>query len=587
MAKKKKKKYKVKVGRIILLLLFIALIIFGGNLFLEAKEMYDGARTAKHELEEMIPLIKEESYTSAQIKAKTVQGILKDIKARLEGPIWKHLDKLPKYGDDFVSGMKLLNIADRVLDDYLDRGFEILKENPLSKIKVDNSLNVVSAINYLNFVQEVLPDAESTIDEISSIHISLDKDNLIGTYCEKFKSLFELYHSAEKYIPLVRTILGNGEDRLYILAAQNSAEIRSAGGFPGSMGTIRIKDGYLSIGDFESVWDMLSFNLPFEDTITDQEYYMFYGWMQYPRDASFDPYFPRVAQIWADSYTARHSEHVDGIISMTPIIIQRILEITGPITLEDGTVLDGTNATKFIQSDIYLKYLNAEAIMYGMDEGDEISNTLFSSVASQTMSMVFENINLDTLPKFMDMFQKAVDDRIIMMWMDNAEGNEVIKSMGAAGDFNTDPENPKLGVYFNNGNPSKLGWYLDLDINVGEAYTIWDGSLCYPVSVTMRNTIDWPTVYYAGTYIAGELELGPLISYIYLVAPAGGYISDYWIDNWYAMNEDYYMGNHIVYARHFMIYPEDSVTVYFNVITAPGVTAPLGVEHTPTLQEYR
>ena len=113
-----------------------------------------------------------------------------------------------------------------------------------------------------------------------------------------------------------------------------------------------------------------------------------------------------------------------------------------------------------------------------------------------------------------------------------------------------------------------------------------DGSLRYNVSVSMYNSIDWDTTYYAGYYIAG-LEMGYLVSYLNLVAPAGGYISGYWMDNGYWMDEEYYMGSQYVYCRNFYIGPQQQVTAYFNVTTAPGVTTPLTVSHTPTLQEYR
>ena len=50
----------------------------------------------------------------------------------------------------------------------------------------------------------------------------------------------------------------DGSDKVYLLAAQNTAEIRAAGGFPGSIGTIRVEDGVMSIGDFNPVNDVLA-----------------------------------------------------------------------------------------------------------------------------------------------------------------------------------------------------------------------------------------------------------------------------------------------------------------------------------------
>ncbi|MBQ9912564.1 MAG: DUF4012 domain-containing protein [Firmicutes bacterium] len=584
--KKKKKKYKVKVGRIIFLLLFIVIIGFVARIALDAKGMYDNAKTAKHQLEAMLTDIKAEEYVSAQEKAAEVHDILKQIRAKVEGPIWEHCDKLPKYGGDYVAGCRLLDIADEMLDKYMGEGFALLDKHPLSSIKEDDKFNVKALLDYLAFAEEALPDVEAIVAEVSKMEISFDTNGLLHKYSGKVQELIDVYHDAEVYIPLLKAILQNGENRLYLVVAQNSAEIRASGGYPGSIGTMRIKDGYLSIGDFNSVWNVLIWDYD-PDKYSFQEFYMFYGWLQYPRDACYDPYYPRAAEIWADSYEQCMHEYVDGVISLTPAIIQDILGCTGPITVSDGTVLDGNYCTKYIQSDIYLKYLNAEEVYTDIAAGNDASDAIFGEVAQLAMKQVFSNLNPDTLTKFIDIVHKRIDDRIIMVWMKDPDAEEIIRSCGASGEFNRDPQNPQLGVFFSNCNPSKLGWYLDMDIKVGDPVELWDGSLQYPVTVSLFNTIDWDTVYYAGDYIAGNWELGPLISYIHLAAPAGGYISDYWMDIWFPMEEDVYMGNQVVFARNFYMYPQEGANVYFNVTTAPGVKTPLSVVHTPTLQEYR
>ena len=43
------------------------------------------------------------------------------------------------------------------------------------------------------------------------------------------------------------------------------------------------------------------------------------------------------------AYEAKHGESVDGVLSLTPTIIQKVLRISGPITLPDGTELNGDN----------------------------------------------------------------------------------------------------------------------------------------------------------------------------------------------------------------------------------------------------
>ena len=77
----------------------------------------------------------------------------------------------------------------------------------------------------------------------------------------------------------------------------------------------------------------------------------------------------------ATAYVEPTGVHVDGVISVTPAVVQDLLAIAGPITLSDGTVVDGTNATKVLQHDLYWNYLSKETSMSG--NGD-VADALFA-----------------------------------------------------------------------------------------------------------------------------------------------------------------------------------------------------------------
>ena len=55
-------------------------------------------------------------------------------------------------------------------------------------------------------------------------------------------------------------------------------------------------------------------------------------------------------------------QNVDGVISMTPAIVQKLLAaIDEEITLFDGLVLNGSNAARVLQYDLYYKYFGTES----------------------------------------------------------------------------------------------------------------------------------------------------------------------------------------------------------------------------------
>ena len=53
---------------------------------------------------------------------------------------------------------------------------------------------------------------------------------MISSYSDKITSLMSMYTDYEDYIPLMKAFIGDGSDKVYLLAAQNTAEIRAAGG---------------------------------------------------------------------------------------------------------------------------------------------------------------------------------------------------------------------------------------------------------------------------------------------------------------------------------------------------------------------
>lgn len=223
---------------------------------------------------------------------------------------------------------------------------------------------------------------------MNQVDLPMGLNSMISDYSVQIASMTGSYDNLKEFLPLFKTFIGDGSDRTYLLAAQNSSEIRASGGFPGSIGTIRIRDGVLTIGDFSSVYKVLASYTPSAANITAEEKELFGSWMNGPRDACFDPDFERVAYIWALAYEQKNSEHVNGVVSLTPAIIQGMLEYIGNVTLSDGTELTSENATKVLQYDLYYKYLNANASATAGDYVDD----LFAETAKATMSKLVSDL---------------------------------------------------------------------------------------------------------------------------------------------------------------------------------------------------
>lgn len=584
---RRRRNKKLKIARNIAIalvpIIIIGLLIF--RLGTDAKSMLSEANTLKTDLKAVMTGVKERDVESAQNATLKLDNTVRKLDRTLSSPVWKAVSHAPFAGKYVKSVNTLVSVAEDASDNILKPALDVIDEYPLEGLKVGDGFSVSKINAYLNLLEDIEPRIESMTTKMQTVKLPLGKTEMLSEYTQMLTKLTAAYKENGEYLPLFRAFLGDGSDKLYLLAAQNSAEIRASGGFPGSMGTIRIEDGVLTIDDFKTVYDMISVNPPTEAHITDTEYLLFSGSLDYARDACYIPDFERVGEIWALAYESKNDEHIDGVISLTPVIIQKVLAYTGAVTLSDGTELNGDNATQMLQKDLYYKYLSSNS-SYKISNANDYVDSLFAETAKIVMGKLVDDFDINRIADYSKIFTDGGKDRTILMWMEDETAESYVKAAGCSGALNDDPSNPEAGVFFSGANGSKLGWFVSLDTQIGDVTVNDDGSRTYDVTVTVSNDITRDDMYRAGNYIIGNYN-GQVESYLHLFAPAGGTISDFETSNSMTMNMDEYHGLEVAYNVEFMLAPSNPVTVTYKVTTAPGVSTPLKISQTPTLQSYR
>lgn len=183
----------------------------------------------------------------------------------------------------------LVDVIVNASDDVLKPGVEVMKQYPLSQLKSGDGFRVDTINAYLDYLEKIEPEIEDMTSSISHVNVTFSKSENISKYVDKLNSLTASYKENGKYIQLFREFLGDGSDRMYLVAAQNSSEIRASGGFPGSVGTVRIENGVMSIGDFQTVYKVLSERVPESVQVTEHEKTIFSSWMRLSRDVCYNP----------------------------------------------------------------------------------------------------------------------------------------------------------------------------------------------------------------------------------------------------------------------------------------------------------
>lgn len=550
---------------------------------LSVSDLLKAVLTLKDDLETAIDDAQDGNLEDAQTKVDGLAQKTETIRASLNLTMKNLGDSMPSLQTQLRNIQDLLDLVDLASETLLNPALEQIRQHPVSDMRTGDGVSTRLICDYLDFAESRMPAVEALVEKANSVDLSLvDSDGDIAEHLKAANDLLDMYREDNAVFSRLKSIFGADGDRLYVVAAQNSAEIRASGGFPGAIGTIRIRDGVLILEDFKKVYNVLSSYTPSQANITNTEHRLFHGGLSAPRDADFCPDFERVAYIWALGYEAEQGEHVDGVISMTPAIVQKLLAaMEEEIKLFDGTILDGDNAARVLQHDLYFQYFSNDYI-----SGREIiADQLFADTAKKAMQKLMENLALSDISEYLSIAGEGFQDRTLMLWMDDEAEQAILAKLGWNGGLNADPEKPQAGIYYNCTVASKMGWFLIMDTEIGERVKNEDGSYTYPITVTFSNDMTQEEYRTASGYITGS-NGGAIGGSAYFFAPAGGTVSGFTTSNNVSIEIATYHDLQLGYMRVFNIPRGKTVTVTYNVTTAPGVETPLTLSKTPTMQEY-
>lgn len=153
----------------------------------------------------------------------------------------------------------------------------------------------------------------------------------------------------------VPSFLGYDEPRTYLLLFQNNTELRPGGGFIGSYGVVRLDKGKAAVLAFEGI-ERLDARTPKEWQPAPPkpiaEYLGVDRW--YMRDSNWSPDFAVSAAQALALYAAEggvQANDIDAVIAITPTVLERLLALTGPFTVE-GISFDANTVTERLEYEV-------------------------------------------------------------------------------------------------------------------------------------------------------------------------------------------------------------------------------------------
>lgn len=583
------KRGKGKTIGLVVGIVILAIAAFGGTtgffLYKDAKNLQAQAGTLMSEVSSMKDYLKNGEGEQLNATAGTVAEQIASMRDTVNGPAWTIASFIPVYGDDIKLVRGMMEQADILAQDAMLPACAQLEDFKLGNLLTDGAVNIEMLKGLITTIQDVEPVVTSSIDAIDALpepHIGKIKalmDKVTGPM-DGAKVALEQVNGI---LPLLPQMLGADGPRNYLITAENNSEIRACGGFVGSLGVMNVDNGKISLADFEGT--LLSSNGPKPQIpITDEEMTLFQPYeptMNFTSgDAYFTPEFPKGASNVSTLWSLEHGgQHIDGVVALDPVFLQYLLQLCGGVTAADGTVVDGSNAANELLSGSYWKY----------PEGGEVQDAVFASVASGAFDQLLGGLGDVGFTNLFKVIKRGGDEGRLLMWMANEAEENAMVQMGFGGTLNADPTKPQTGVFVNNYSYSKLDWYLNLDAVKGEGVKNADGTVSYPMTVTLTNEMSAADAAALPAYIAAhngtaDAPTQEMLRTL-LYAPAGGTITDV-VTSSGSMKEATHNGLQVFY-QDVRLMPGESFQVTYTVTVSAEAAEELDVRVTPTAQHAR
>lgn len=454
--------------------------------------------------------------------------------AHMSSPYWAVLGAVPVLGDDIRAASSLSAIADDACGSILSP--VLAKAAPYGGNGIVNvetmSINVdfvSAAINGLGDVQADIQRNNEAAQAIGATH-----NETITKAADTLKAAFAAAQQAAVVgdglsADQIAALFGKGSPSRFLLVAQNNAELRSVGGFPGSVGLATFDNGTFSLGEFKSVYDTFPNYKPHVDSerisISDKERTLFSKRVSYiAGDVGQIVDFERTAEIWHEMWLKCGNEDIAGIVAIDPVFLQYLLGLTNGFTASNGWQVDGTNAAELL--------LNKAYIEMPVDQTD----AFYASVASQAFTTLTSSLGSVDASSLVTIMNRSVSQGHFFAWMNGKDQQKVAEKLGISGGFTDASVADTLGVYVSDYTWSKYGWYLDRDVKVGSAQQNSDGTVSYDVTLTLSNLMTQDELSYINStssdpaYILGyntdKRTTTDMVYLLYVAAPENGSISN-------------------------------------------------------------
>ncbi len=563
--------------------LFVAVLVLFGiagfNVYRQSKEVQAHESRALSMISDFSTKIDDANVQKVKDQLPQIQQETSQASAIANGAWWNIANKIPYFGSNVSTVQGMTNVIDDLMHQSVPQFMDVVTNLQHANLSsTDAGINLRPIID----CQQGMQKANESLQHQVGAYNALPQPNIdivrsaYAQGSDKLNALAIRVDALSSTFRMLPGFLGNGQTRTYAVMSMTTSEMRSSGGLIGSVGELTADNGSVHVGEFKANKDYLPYGIG-DHSADMARVFSDEGPLHMSfdiRDTAVFPDTERAAlalqSIWNRTPWGQQKP-LSGVIMVDPVFVQEMVAINGPVTLADGTTLNGDNTAEYFLNTVYKQYEASQ------------TDAVFGETTGNVIAGMFKSLNLGKLVKIGETMGTMARERHFTMFSFDANLEKEIQAAGFTGETPNDPQNPSVGIYLTEQNPSKMGWYIRRTSTIEKTRCDVSGAT-YHVEYTVSNIMKAGDVSNLPAYITGDSpqNRGKGIEKILFYPPAGGRI-----DNISQLNgavdavQKTTMDGKEVYKTVVEVLPEQSVTYSFDITVSPQAQSTLTVDQTP------
>ncbi len=237
----------------------------------------------------------------------------------------------------------------------------------------------------------------------------------------------------------LKKLIGGGQDKRYLLVFQNNAEMRGSGGFLGSYALVDFRDGKITNlevpggGSYDTEAGLKqSIKAPEPLWLVNPKWHFW--------DANWWPDWPTTARNLMWFFEKSDGPTVDGVISLTPSVVEQLLTITGPIDLTEdyGLIINADNFWQEVQLTAERDNLidtMPETVAH-LPEGEvNKPKRIIGDLSEKILEVLPEKLDKNNLIKLAGILEQSLASKQILFYFSNPDLEQLITERNWGGEM--------------------------------------------------------------------------------------------------------------------------------------------------------